>query len=93
MYGSVSGHRSAISAYHTQINNIAIVEHPKLCALTGIFNKRPPKARFCFVWDIKKVLNHLNEFAHNLNLPINLLSQKLVLLIALTAASRRSGIC
>ena len=34
MYGSVSGHRSAISAYHTQINNIAIVEHPKFCALT-----------------------------------------------------------
>lgn len=57
-----------------------------------VFNKRPPKPRFTFVWDIEKVLSHLNELRDNLNLPVKLLSQKLALLLALTAAARSSKI-
>ena len=87
-YSSTNGHRSAISAYHMQINNNPIGKHPRVWTLmTGIFNKRSPKPRFIFIWDTKKVLNHLNELV-NLNLLVNLLSQKLALLLALTVASR-----
>ena len=56
--------------------------------MTDIFNKRP-KHRFTFVWDIyKKISNHLNKL-----LPVNLLSHKLALLLALTAATKSLEIC
>ena len=73
---------------------MAIGKHPRVCALMkGIFNKRPPKPKFTFVWDIEKALNYLSELPDNLNLSVKLLTQKLALLLALTAASRGSEIC
>ena len=56
--------------------------------MTGIFNNRPPKPRYNFVWDIKKVLNYLSKLPDNLSLPIRVISHKLALLLSLTVASR-----
>ena len=93
-YSSINSHRSAISAYHVHIDNNPIGQHPRVCTLmTGIFNNRPPKPRYTFVWDIETVLNYLSKLPDNLNLPIRVLSHKLALLLALTAASRVSEIC
>ena len=45
-YSSINSHRSAISAYHVDIDNNPIEQHPRVSTLiTGIFNNRPPKPR------------------------------------------------
>ena len=76
------------------MDNNPIGQHPRVCTLmTGIFNNRPPKPRYTFVWDIETVLNYLSKLPDNLNLPIRVLSHKLALLLSLTAASRVSEIC
>ena len=93
-YSSINFHSSAISAYHVHIDNNPIGQHPRVCTLmTGIFNNRPPKPRYTFVWDIETVLNYQSKLPDNLNLPIRVLSHKLALLLSLTAASRVSEIC
>ena len=56
--------------------------------MTGIFNNRPPKPRYNFVWDIKKVLNYLSKLPDNLSLPIRVISHKLALLLSLKVASK-----
>ena len=61
--------------------------------MTEVFNNRPPKLRYTFVWDIEKVLNYLSKLPDNLSLPIRVLSHKLALLLSLTAASRVSELC
>ena len=61
--------------------------------MTSIFNKRPPKPRYIFVWDIETVLNYLSKLPDNLNLPIRVLSHKLALLLPLAAVPRVSEIC
>ena len=61
--------------------------------MTAVFNNRPPKPRYTFVWDIETVLNYLSELPDNLSLSIRVLSHKLSLLLSLTAASRVLEIC
>ncbi|XP_057310573.1 uncharacterized protein LOC130648537 [Hydractinia symbiolongicarpus] len=53
---------SAISAYHNRINSVNVGEHPRICLLmTGVFNLRPTKPRFTFIWDVqRRPLHHLN---------------------------------
>ena len=64
--------------------------HPKVCALLGgIFNNRPPKPRYTFIWDVDKVLLYLRSLDSK-NLSDKLLRVKLVMLLSLTAASRCS---
>ena len=90
----MNSHRSATSAYHVHIDNNPIGQYPRVCTLmTGIFNNRPPKRRYNFVWDIEKILNYLSKLSENLSLPIRVLSHKLALLLSLTTASRVSEIC
>ena len=35
--------------------------------LTGVFNERCPKPRFCFVWDVEVVLRFLKSLGTNLS--------------------------
>ena len=78
-------------AYHVHIDNNPNEQHHRVCILmTGIFNNRPPKPRYTFVWDIETVLNYLSKLSNNLSLPIRVLSHELALLLSLMAASRVS---
>ena len=93
-YSTINCHRSAISAYHAPINSISVGEHPRICSLmTGVFNLRPTKPCFTFIWDVQKVIDHLNYFPKNEDLPVRSLTHKLTMLLALTSASRGSEIC
>ena len=81
-YSWINGHKLAISTYHIQINNNPIGKDSRVCAYL-----------------IRDLLNQglllsgiSNELRDNLNLPVKLLSQKLALLLALTAAARSSKI-
>ena len=90
-YGSINSDRSTISAYY--VHN-PIGQHPRVCTLmTGIFNNRPAKLRYTFVCNIETVLNYLSKLPDNLGSPIRVLTQKLALLLSLTATSRVSEIC
>ena len=60
--------------------------------MAGIFNNRPPKPKYTFVWDIETISNYLFKLLDNLSLPIRVLSHKLVLLLSLTAGPRVSEI-
>ena len=69
-------------------------KHPRVCSLmTGVFNRKPPKPRYTFVWDVSKVLSYLNSLPPNDSLSVKDLTHKLTMLLALTAAARCSEIC
>ena len=50
--------RSAISAFHEYIDGLPVGNHPRICSfVSGVFNLRPPKPIYMFVWDVKQVLD------------------------------------
>ena len=64
---------------------------PRVSALVkGIFNLKSPKPRYPFIWDVDQVLNHLNNLTVGSDLRNS--PYKLVMLLALTTASRASEI-
>ena len=92
-YNTINVYRSTISAYHDPIEGRPVGTHPNVCKLlAGVFNNRPPQPRYTFVWDVETVLVYLNSLGSNENLSLKILSYKLVMLLALTSASRTSAI-
>ena len=92
-YLAVKAHRSAISACHNFLNGEPIGKHPKICALlTGIFNERPPKPRYTFIWDVNVVLTYMKNMSVNFQLSGKNLTCELAVLLALSSALRRSFI-
>ena len=88
-YSTVNTHRSIISAFHDPIEGFIVGKHPKVCNLmTGVFNKRPPKPKYYFVWDVETVLKYLKCLPPNDLLSKKMLTLKLTMLLALTSASR-----
>ena len=91
-YSTINCYRSAISAYHDPIGNVPVGQHPQVSALmTGIFNQRPPKPRYSFVWDVEQVLTYLDQLPSNDHLSDRLLTLKLTMLLALASACRCSN--
>ena len=89
-YRTINLHRSAISAFHEYTDVLPVGKHPRICSLvSGIFNLRPPKPRYMFVWDFKQVLDFLKEkFGDNDELSNK--TPKVTILLALTTSSRIS---
>ena len=93
-YNTIAGYRSSLSAFHEPINGVKIGEHPRVSSLlTGIFNTKPPKAKYNFVWDIDVVLKYLISLPEDDQLSDKLLTLKLASLLGISAASRASEIC
>uniref|UniRef100_A0A7M5VAT9 Core-binding (CB) domain-containing protein n=1 Tax=Clytia hemisphaerica TaxID=252671 RepID=A0A7M5VAT9_9CNID len=93
-YRTINCHRSAISAYHGKVDGFDVGKHPKVCSLlTGIFNQRPPKPRYLFVWDVDQVLGYLESLPENETLSDQLLNLKLTALLFLTSSGRCHEIC
>ena len=41
-----------MSASHEHIQTKPVGEHPRICPLVAcVFNSRPPRLRYCFVWN------------------------------------------
>jgi hypothetical protein len=55
---------------------------------TGVYNLRPPTARYKETWDVGKVISYFKSMPTVKELSLKLLTLKLVMLIALTQASR-----
>ena len=87
-------HRPGISAFHEYIDGLPVGKHPRICSLvSGVFSLRPPRPRCMFVWDVKQVLDFLNEkFGDNDQLSNKELTLKVTILLALTTSSRISAL-
>ena len=90
-YNTCVGYRLAISAFHNPIDSCKIGGHSRVsCLLKGIFNLKPPKPRHPLIWEVDQVLNYLKNLTVGNNLKN--FAYKLLILLALTTASRASEI-
>ena len=93
-YNTLNTHRSAISAFHTTVNNVKVGQHPTVTSImAAFFNARPPMPRYEVTWDVDKVLDFIMNLGENKNLPLKQLTFKLTMLLALACAGRSSDLC
>jgi hypothetical protein len=88
-YSTLNGYRSAISAFHREIDGLKAGQHAIVKRfMTGVFNERPPHPRYAFTWDVDIVLYHMETINDNETLSDKDLTMKLTTLLALTTAAR-----
>lgn len=56
--------------------------------MKGVFRSRPPKPKYDFTWDTNIVLNYISNLYPNETLSLEILSKKLIALLALVTAHR-----
>lgn len=82
-YSAINTARAAIST----INGTG--SHPLICRLLkGVFNLRPSKPRYSYIWDVSMVLNLLRKLSPARELSLLLLGAKLLTLCALVTGHR-----
>ena len=87
-YSSLNLARSAVSSLGLKCEGISIGSHHMVARyLRGVYNLRPPKAKYADVWDTDQVLDYLKGMDQK-NISLKALTQKLAMLIALTNACR-----
>ena len=85
---NVNSHRSAIYAYHEQVQGKPVGQHPRVCTLiSGVFNKNPPHRRSTFIWNVEQVLNYLKTLPCNEDISDKMRTIKLTTLLALSYSS------
>lgn len=90
-YRSVNSYRSAISAFHPEINGIKVGQSNLIKqVMSGVFNSRPPMPRYNHTWDVDIVLKYLISLGPCENLGLKLLTLKVASLMALSTACRSS---
>ena len=57
LYRSLNPYRSAISALHSKVDGYLVGQHPLITRfLKGVFNERPPVAKYSAFWEVGVVL-------------------------------------
>ena len=85
-------YRSAISSTHPSIDSVRVGEHPLVVQLLkGVFNLRPALPKYSTSWDVI-LLSFIEKLGPNESLSLKDLSQKLGILLALTAMDRVSEV-
>ena len=89
-YSAINTARSALNSCVTLWkDSYTMASHPTISRfMKGVFNLRPPRSRYTETWDAGKVLNHLRKRYPANKLSLKELTQKLVMLLALTSAQR-----
>ena len=88
-YRSLNCYRSVLSSTHLPIEGFQVGQHPLVVRLLkGAYIQRPPKPRYSHTWDVTRMLAYLRDLGNNKNLPLNILSQKLAMLLALVLGHR-----
>ena len=87
-YSAINTARSALSTFlgmdGTTIGNAQFVKR----FLKGVFELRPSKPRYSFIWDVNIVLEFLKIFYPYEGIPLSHLTYKLVMLLALSTSQR-----
>ena len=92
-YNTLNIHRSAISAFHSLVDNIKVGQHPVVTSMmSAFFNARPPLPRYEYTWDVDVVLNYISSLGDNKNIALKQLTLKLTMLCALACAGRSSDL-
>ena len=74
-YQSLNSYRSAISAVHCKVDGQSVGQHPLITRmLKGVYNERPPLARYSTFWDVGVVLRYLRGLGENKALSLLLLT-------------------
>ena len=90
-YSTLNVYRSALSAYHLEIEGYQVGQHPIIKqVLQGMFNAKPPRPRYTNTWDVNRVLVYIKSLGTNHKLALRELTYKLVMIMALVSASRGS---
>ena len=90
-YRILNTYRSALSGVLPPIDGFPVGQHPLVVRLLkGVQNLRPALPRYQYSWDVDKVLNYSRSLRKNEDLPLKSLTQKLAVLLALTAPKRAS---
>ena len=80
LYRSLNSYRSAISALHSKVDGYSVGQHPLITRmLKGVFNERPPVAKYSAFWDVGVVLKYLKGLGTNDTLSLRLLLIKLAM--------------
>lgn len=88
-YGAINTARSALSSVLPTINGQTFGKHQLVTEfMKGVFNLRPPQAKYAEIWDPDKVLNTLQAWSPSSSLSLYKLSQKTVLLFLLATGIR-----
>jgi hypothetical protein len=91
-YSTINVYRSALSATLEKVEGFPVGQHPKILLLMrGIYNKKPPAAKYDSVWDVDTVLSHLKN-KENASLSLCALASKLATLLALATLFRASDL-
>ena len=91
-YSTINVYRSALSATLEKVEGFPVGQHPKILLLMrGIYNKKPPAAKYDSVWDVDTVLSHLKN-KENASLSLCALASKLATLLALATLFRSSDL-
>ena len=89
LYRSLNSYRSAISALYSKVDGYSVGQHPLITRmLKGVFNERPPVAKYSAFWDVGMVQKYLKGLGTDDTLSLRLLTIKLVMLMALTRPAR-----
>ena len=92
-YRSINVLPSAISPTHSRIDNFLVGQHPHVTKLMqGILNSRPPKPRYAYTLDVKKMTTHLASLGSKSSLSLKQLSRKLVMFFALACPERTASL-
>lgn len=84
-YGSLNSHRSALSLLLG--SNITSDDQVKRL-LKGVYKLRPALPKYTSTWDPQVVLNYVADWIPNRNLPLEKITKKLVVLLALSTRHR-----
>ena len=88
-YSAINTCRSALSAMGIRIDSSPVGSHPIVCRfLKGVYNLRPPQARYIDTWDIDTVLSYLKKLSPANKLTIKELTYKTTMLVAIVTAAR-----
>jgi hypothetical protein len=91
-YSTVNIYRSTLSSVLERIDGLPIGQHPEIVLLMkGIFNRRPPSAKYNSTWDVDVFLSYLRN-QENTSLPLKDLAAKLATLLALATLFRSSDL-
>ena len=90
-YRTINVYRSAISMTLPKIDGVNAGQHPLVCqVMKGIVQKKSPLPRYPASWDVSKALIYIKSLGSNESMSLKQLSEKLLLLLALTSAERGS---
>ena len=81
-----------MSSIHEKVDGVEIGKHPLMTQmLRGAFNQSPPRPKYKSVWDVDQVLSMFRSEGPSDSLPLQSLTIKTVMLMALSCPCSSFG--